>query len=109
MKLETHGLIENFPANYAPDHILEKEDKLSQSLKKKEEIKVINTSSYEIVEYAGIPSSVSIVQTDAVPLTDLRIFKEKRKEFSIKRWGKDFSDELREVPPEINDPEVHLK
>ena len=49
------------------------------------------------------------MQADAVPLTDLRIFKDKRKEFGIKRWGKDYSEELKEVPPETNDPELHLK
>ena len=54
-------MIENFPANYAPDNIKDKEDKLSQLSKKKEDVRIINTSSYEILDYAGIPSSVSIM------------------------------------------------
>jgi hypothetical protein len=102
-------MIENFPANYAPDHLMEKEDKLSQTSKKKEDVKIISTSNYQILDYAGIPSSVSIMLTDAVPLEDMRVFKDKRKEISSKRWGKDFTEELKDVPPELNDPEIHLK
>lgn len=109
LKLETSGMLENFPANYAPEHMKEKEDKLSLQTKKKEDIKILNTGSYEILDYAGIPSSVSILQTDAVPLEDLRVFKEKRREVSIKKWGKDYTEELKDQAPELNDPEVHLK
>jgi len=29
LKFETSGMLENFPANYAPEHFKEKEDKLS--------------------------------------------------------------------------------
>jgi hypothetical protein len=79
LKLETSGMLENFPANYAPEHLKEKEDKLSLQTKKKEDVKVINTASFEILDFQGIPSSISILQTDAVPLEDLRVFKEKRK------------------------------
>lgn len=102
-------MLENFPANYAPEHLKEKEDKLSLQTKKKEDIKILNTGSYEILDYAGIPSSVSILQTDAVPLEDMRMFKEKRRQINIKKWGKDYSEELKDQPPELNDPEVHLK
>ena len=72
-------MLENFPANYAPEHLKEKEDKLSLQTKKKEDVKVINIASFEIIDFSGIPSSISILQTDAVPLEDLRVFKEKRK------------------------------
>jgi len=102
-------MLENFPANYAPEHMKEKEDKLSLQTKKKEDIKILNTGSYEILDYAGIPSSVSILQTDAVPLEDMRVFKEKRREISIKKWGKDYTEELKDQLPELNDPEIHLK
>ena len=89
-------MLENFPANYAPEHLKEKEDKLSSQTKKKEDIKVVNTASYEILDFSGIPSSISILQTDAVPLEDMRVFREKRKKASIKKWGKDYTEELKD-------------
>lgn len=51
LKLETSGMLENFPANYAPEHLKEKEDKLSLQTKKKEDVKVINTASFEILDF----------------------------------------------------------
>lgn len=109
LKLETSSLIENFPCNYIPDHLMEKEDKLRQESRRKDDIKFVNPSTYEILDYSGIPSSISILQADSVPQQDMREFREKRKQVNLKKWGKEFSEEIKDVLPELLDPEVHLK
>jgi len=86
----------------------EEKDKFSQG-KNKDALKVIGTSSYEILDYFGIPSSVSLLQTDATSIEDLRVFREKRKTICIKNYGKTYQEELKEFAPELNDPETHLK
>lgn len=108
LKYETCSLIENFPSNYIPDFLTEEKDKFSQS-KNKEALKVIGASSYEILDYFGIPSSVSLLQTDATSIEDLRVFREKRKTICVKNYGKSYQEELKEFAPELNDPEIHLK
>lgn len=39
----------------------------------------------------------------------MRLIREKRKEICLKKWGKNYTDELKDHFPELNDPEIHLK
>lgn len=69
-------MLENFPLNYLPEEFKEDEDRLS--IKTPEDFKCIRSTDYTILEHSGIPSTMSLLTTDATPIEDTRLLKHKR-------------------------------
>lgn len=55
-KYETNALLENFPANYL-NMEAETGSRFGATEKKQAEIKALNSGSYQILDYAALPSS----------------------------------------------------
>lgn len=73
---------------------------------------MINTSSYEIQDFKGIPSSASLMGLDACQQEDTRAFKYKRLELRAKlgkRDPKQEKDDLKDIDPKEIEPELILK
>jgi hypothetical protein len=69
-------------------------------------------SKNEIINYKGIPSSVSLIQVESAQIDELRKFKQKRVEnrrqyVGIESWSE--KEDLKEIDPTITDPEKTLK
>ena len=69
-------------------------------------------SKNEIINYKGIPSSVSLIQVESAQIDELRKFKQKRVEnrrqyVGIESWSE--KEDLKEIDPTLTDPEKTLK
>lgn len=69
-------------------------------------------SKNEIINYKGIPSSVSLIQVESSQIDELRKFKQKRVEIrrqyvGIESWSE--KEDLKEIDPTLTDPEKTLK
>ena len=82
LKNETNMLQEACSYTYLPDD-LKDDDSSKIGGKKYEEIKIMNAQAYKILDHFGIPSSATLVQADAIPIEEIRYFKEKRKKVLI--------------------------
>lgn len=77
-KYETSPLLENFPYNYLPAQFCEDGEEKHSNAKQPEQLKCLQPSEYKILNYHGIPSSMTLLQVDSAPIEDTRLFKSKR-------------------------------
>ena len=50
------------------------------------------------------------MSVDSTPIEDIRLFKQKRLDVKVKKFGKSVEkDDLKDVNPKIEEPEFHLK
>jgi len=97
LKYETNSLLENFPADYLPDQFVTDKENAKLGQKLPDALKFINTSDFSITDYTGIPSSATLMTTEASNIIDVRKFKQKKLDVREKTWGLDnfVSDDLK--------------
>ena len=95
-------MFENFTAPYMPE---EQEVDLLDGGMNFEEVKVVNYSNLDIVNYRGIPSSISLMKAEASQPEELEEYKRKRiKMFEAKHGKNTYLEDLMKLDP-MEDPE----
>lgn len=104
-------MIENFTSNYIPFSEEVEQSKKGIGFEKKppKEVKLINVNNYEILDYFGIPSSVTLMTAESSPQSDIKHFKQKRLNVRARIVGEVVSDEFKDINPALDEPELHLK
>ena len=100
-------MTENFTAPYMPKeeaYSLLDEEAIDR------DIHVVNPNSLTIQNYRGIPSSMNLMLAEAASSEELTRFKKKQTEILKQKYGKKSQvEELKQIDPEINNPEAILK
>jgi hypothetical protein len=68
-------MIENYPDNYLPDQLKNEPNDEIMGKKKVEIYKFLNVEKHEILDYSGIPSSVTLLVAESSPIEDMKAFK----------------------------------
>ena len=99
-------MFENFTAPYMPE---EREVDLLDGDVKSEEVKVVNYSNHDIVNYRGIPCSINLMKAEAAPPEEIEEYKQRRiKVFEAKHGKNKYIEDLMKIDP-MEDPEKSLK
>jgi len=102
---ETSNVIESFPAAYE----LKEEVDDNEFTEKKDDIRVLNPNEYRIINHLGIPSTSNLLEADASPFEDVKLFRDKLRVIFKNKTGMADLDSFKEDSPEVNDVELELK
>ena len=110
--METSNMIENFTAPYMPAE--ESVNLLDEAEVSGREIKVVNPDDLSILNYRGIPSSMSLMTADAATPEEIAKYRQKQARIYDLRYKKEYGpdsqvEELKSIDPGHEDPEAVLK
>ena len=106
--METSNMIENFTAPYMPAE--ESVNLLDEAEISAREVKVVSPEDLSIINYRGIPSSMSLMRAEAATPEEIARYRKRHREiYSLRDGEKSQVEELKSLDPAEEDPEAALK